>query len=179
MDKKITRKMGLENLRWLSQHPEIKEQKEIEILNAFYATEYWQKAKKIALIKPLPIEFNTMKIVSTGWQQKKSFAMPKVAAGGQMDFYTITSETTFHRTSFGVEEPESTNVMEPSEIDLLIVPGVVFSSKGYRIGFGGGFYDRYLTKYQGATCSLVFSEQIQEQWKPEQYDLPVQEIIIH
>ncbi|NLM66896.1 MAG: 5-formyltetrahydrofolate cyclo-ligase, partial [Enterococcus sp.] len=43
-------------------------------------------------------------------------------------------------------------------------------------GFGGGFYDRYLADYQGETCSLVFSEQLYDDWEVEDFDIPVQKI---
>ena len=62
------------------------------------------------------------------------------------------------------------------EIDLIVVPGLLFSSRGFRIGFGGGFYDRYLADYQGETCSLVFSEQLYDDWEVEDFDIPVQKI---
>lgn len=58
------------------------------------------------------------------------------------------------------------------------MPGIVFTLEGFRIGFGGGYYDRFLEQYQGETCSLVFSEQIQENWQVEPFDLPVKRLFI-
>ena len=72
-----------------------------------------------------------------------------------MAFYQVDQETTFEKSSFGVFEPISDRYYSPDEIDLLIVPGIIFHECGYRIGFGGGYYDRYLQNYPNATCSLV------------------------
>src|SRR5699024_2094055 len=52
-------------------------------------------------------------------------------------------------------DPEITTYKNKSENDLLIVPGLVFDENGFRIGFGGGFYDRFLEDYQGITVSLA------------------------
>jgi len=59
----------------------------------------------------------------------------------------------------------------------LIVPGLVFNEKGYRIGFGGGFYDRFLADYHGKTVSLAFDFQVMKEIPTESFDLPVQIII--
>lgn len=80
-------------------------------------------------------------------------------------------------SSFGVEEPLVFEKVVKDEIDLLIVPGLIFSSEGYRIGFGGGYYDRFLKDFQGPTVSLAFGEQIRDDWQPENFDIPVAKII--
>jgi 5-formyltetrahydrofolate cyclo-ligase len=61
-------------------------------------------------------------------------------------------------------------------LDLLIVPGLAFSKKGYRIGFGGGYYDRFLSAFDGKTVSLVFGEQFNDQWTPDVFDIPIDKI---
>ena len=68
--------------------------------------------------------------------------------------------------------------MEQSEIDLIHVPGVVFQSKGYRIGYGGGYYDRYLADFAGKTVSTIYSIQ-QKEFQPAAFDQAVQEVLVY
>ena len=65
----------------------------------------------------------------------------------------------------------------PSQIDLLIVPGLAYTQAGYRLGFGGGYYDRFLRDYDGKTISLAFNCQMIPQIDLEEHDLPVSKII--
>ncbi len=67
--------------------------------------------------------------------------------------------------------------VEKDRHDLIIVPGVAFSKDGYRIGYGGGYYDRYLADYQGSTLSLAADFQMQPFLTKESHDIPVQFIV--
>jgi 5-formyltetrahydrofolate cyclo-ligase len=79
----------------------------------------------------------------------------------------------------GLFEPitDETLSVKKNEIDLQIVPGLVFSDEGYRIGFGGGYYDRYMSDYNGATLSLAFVTQTSHKIPVEGHDIPVSKII--
>ena len=96
-----------------------------------------------------------------------------------MDFRILTSFDELETVYIDLLEPivEQTESIGKEQIDLLIVPGVVFSNDGYRIGFGGGYYDRYMTDYKGATISLAFHSQVNHEVPIEAHDIPVQKII--
>ena len=79
-------------------------------------------------------------------------------------------------TSFGLMEPASDLAVEKSEIDLIHVPGVVFNAEGYRIGYGAGYYDRYLSDFEGETVSTVYPCQEMD-FIPYSHDIAVREII--
>lgn len=68
--------------------------------------------------------------------------------------------------------------MDKSEIDLIHVPGLVFQSTGYRIGYGGGYYDRYLADFAGKTVSTIYSIQ-QKEFQPDAFDQAVQEVLVY
>ena len=70
-----------------------------------------------------------------------------------------------------------TELVEKKNIDLIVVPGVVFDRQGYRIGFGGGYYDRYLSDFEGKRIALAFDEQVIEAVPRESHDLPVHILI--
>ena len=83
------------------------------------------------------------------------------------------------KTSFGLLEPQGDlEVVEPSQIDLIHVPGLAFTTEGYRIGYGGGYYDRYLEHFAGHTMSTIYPCQVQE-FNLENHDIPVQEVLTY
>ena len=57
---------------------------------------------------------------------------------------------------------DMTERVEKEDIDVIIVPGIVFDKKGYRIGYGGGYYDRYIPGFTGQLLSLAFEQQLIE-----------------
>lgn len=82
---------------------------------------------------------------------------------------------------FGVLEPKKDAIrpVEPQILDFIIVPGVGFDSRGYRIGYGGGYYDRFLPQFSSSvpTVSLAFELQIIDKVPTDSYDYPVQYIV--
>jgi len=82
---------------------------------------------------------------------------------------------------FGVMEPkeEALRPVEPSILDLVIVPGVAFDRNGYRIGYGGGYYDRFIPRLpqKTTTVSLAFDMQLIEKIPTSEYDMAVEYII--
>lgn len=178
MEKATMRQEGLKRLKELQQTAVLKQQKENVISQALFNDDWWQDSKVIGLTKSMDFEFDTSIILNRGWSQGKQMVMPKVVQGRQMTFHKILPETIFEKSSFGVEEPIATQVVALEKIDLLIVPGLVFKQQGFRIGFGGGYYDRLLANFQGYSCSLVFEEQIQEEWQVDSFDLAVKKLFI-
>ena len=96
-----------------------------------------------------------------------------------MEFVAIDEDTTFEETSFGVLEPVDGTVIPAEEIDLMVVPGVAFTTTGKRLGFGGGYYDRYLANYQGATISLALNTQVaaEDEWEADPFDIRVNKVL--
>lgn len=83
--------------------------------------------------------------------------------------------------NFGVLEPkeEAIRPVDPKILDLVIVPGVGFDEKGYRVGYGGGYYDRFLPKLSPTvpTVALSFEVQLIPEAPTDKYDFPVQYIV--
>jgi 5-formyltetrahydrofolate cyclo-ligase len=125
-------------------------------------------------------EVNTYLLIEKAWALEKSVVVPKcIHSTREMDFRLITSFDQLETVYLDLLEPieAQTTSIGKDEIDLLIVPGVVFAENGYRIGFGGGYYDRYLKNYNGKTISLAFDCQVKDFVPKEQHDLPVASII--
>tara|TARA_Y100001001_G_scaffold161361_1_gene185654 strand:- start:241 stop:831 length:591 start_codon:yes stop_codon:yes gene_type:complete len=75
------------------------------------------------------------------------YAVPVVKAQGDMDFVKVNPQTQFSRNIYGIDEPalDASKVVEP---DCLVMPLLAFDMFGNRLGYGGGYYDRYLARYQ-------------------------------
>lgn len=125
-------------------------------------------------------EVDTWELIEKFWQQGKRVAVPKcLPATREMTFFEITSFNQLEVVYMKLKEPipALTTKLDAPQIDVHIVPGVVFDPNGYRIGFGGGYYDRYLSTFTGSTIAMAFDRQIVEQVPIEQFDLPVQCIL--
>lgn len=173
MKKADLRNLGIERLKQLDPREKVK--KEEMIRSLFFASKEWQNAKSIGIIRSLPFEFNTTSIYKQGFLQQKKIAVPR-AVGDQLMFLEVNEQTGYQNSKFGVEEPLSNKQLNKEQIDLIIVPGIIFSHEGYRIGFGGGYYDRFLADYSGETAALVFSEQLCDDWHQDVFDIAVQKI---
>ena len=138
---------------------------------------FYQEAKVIATYLSFPHEFQTQELIEQALKDGKKVLIPKTYSKGRMDFVVYDPQQLV-KTSFGLLEPQGNlEVVDASQIDLIHVPGLVFTTEGYRIGYGGGYYDRYLEQFSGHTLSTVYPCQIQD-FIPENHDIPVQEVLI-
>ena len=138
---------------------------------------FYQEAKVIATYLSFLHEFQTQGLIEQALKDGKKVLIPKTYSKGRMDFVVYDPQQLV-KTSFGLLEPQGDlEVVDTSQIDLIHVPGLVFSKEGYRIGYGGGYYDRYLEHFTGHTLSTIYPCQIQD-FIPEKYDIPVEEVLI-
>ena len=145
---------------WLLQHP------------------FYQEANTIATYLSFPHEFQTQELIKQALKDGKKVLIPKTYPKGRMEFVVYDPQQLV-KTSFGLLEPEGElTVIDSCQIDLIHVPGLVFTTEDYRIGYGGGYYDRYLIGYKGHTISTLYPFQIQE-FIPDDHDIPVQEVLMY
>lgn len=138
----------------------------------------YQEAKVIATYLSFPHEFQTQGLIDQARKDGKKVLIPKTYPKGRMEF-VVYDPKQLAKTSFGLLEPQGDlEVVEPSQIDLIHVPGLAFTTEGYRIGYGGGYYDRYLEHFAGHTMSTIYPCQVQE-FNLENHDIPVQEVLTY
>ena len=143
--------------------------------------EVYKKAKVIAIYKSLPSEVDTSLLISDALKLEKTVALPRVMENDMM-FYKIDSvKEHLEKSKFGIEEPKanSENYIDVKSIDLVIVPGVCFDTEKNRVGFGKGFYDRFLRNHNISTIAICFDEQIlkHEKIPTSPFDVQVEKII--
>lgn len=149
---------------------------EHEILDALMKTDLWANANTIGITISNGFEWDTEAIIKEAWKQDKEIAVPKCDPKNKlMDFYVINSFEQLEVVYFNLKEPipKETKKINKDSIDLLVVPGLVFNKQGFRIGFGGGFYDRFLTDFNNTTLSLIHPSQLVENIPVDQHDISV------
>ena len=114
---------------------------------------------------------------------KKLAAAKCTSEKGVMNFHLIKSLDDLEKGSYGIPEPKNDiPFLSDEEIDknkvLCIVPGYSFSEKGYRLGYGGGYYDRFLSEHKNIkTVGICFDEMISDEIPVEEYDVPVSLVV--
>ncbi|WP_172930801.1 5-formyltetrahydrofolate cyclo-ligase [Streptococcus sp. 339] len=169
------RKQVLQEMKAISQ--EQKQAIEQALTERLLHHPFYQEAKVIATYLSFPHEFQTQGLIEQALRDGKKVLIPKTYSKGRMDFVVYDLQQLV-KTSFGLLEPQGNlEVVDASQIDLIHVPGLAFTMEGYRIGYGGGYYDRYLEQFTGHTLSTVYHYQVQD-FSPENHDIPVQEVLI-
>lgn len=123
----------------------------------------WKAASKIFLFASLPDEISSWEAVRRAWEEGKELCLPALDPDikGAMEFYRCDGEESLARGRFGILEPPRGAAAE--DPDLIIIPGLAFDRAGQRLGYGGGYYDRYLgghPEYGGRCLGLAFAFQI-------------------
>ncbi|GHV98360.1 5-formyltetrahydrofolate cyclo-ligase [Lactobacillus nasalidis] len=139
-----------------------------------------RQAWKIGVTMPLPLEVDTRPLLARLRAQGKQLYLAKCRPGWQLDFVKWDAGTPLQQTKFGVWEVAGDGE-SAQDLDLLLVPGLAFSPEGKsRIGFGGGYYDRFLAKHQVKTLALVNSAMFfpHPVWATQEHDKAMDDLII-
>lgn len=151
-----------------------------QIKDKLLQSKEWHEAATIGITIATKREIDTIPIIEAGWKQGKQIVVPKCfPKEKKLNFYQIVSFQEVENSFYSLKEPITTLApfVKKEQIDLLIVPGLIFDKYGFRIGFGGGYYDRYLDGYLKDTVALAFDFQLVDEVPKEAYDIPVRKII--
>ena len=154
-----------------------KEQADSWLTQRLLSSVAYQEAQVMATYLSMPHEVSTAAFIKQAQLDGKRVLVPKNYGQGRMIFVEY-DESRLQKSSFGLMEPTSEEAVEKAEIDLIHVPGVVFNSQGFRIGYGGGYYDRYLADFTGASISSIYSFQ-KSDFEPNYHDIAVKEVLIY
>lgn len=180
MNKKEVRRAVLRERAKLS--PELHEAYSERIMELVASTTYYKNAKTIMCFVSFGSEMDTSMIINKALADGKRLVVPiAVHETKELIPSLITSMDELEPGYFNILTPKAEFVrpIEPDEIDVILVPGVAFDHHGYRVGYGGGFYDRFLTRTRkdAKRIAIGFSLQILDQVPRESFDLPVEMII--
>lgn len=131
-------------------------------------------------------EVRTRGIIERAWARGKVVALPWCVPGThEMRWYKVTSFDALVRSKLGMEEPVPDEANEQQlgtgEVMVALVPGLTFDEAGYRLGYGGGFYDTFLARFDGVSVGLCRRVQLSDDLRSEgiidEHDLPVQLVV--
>ncbi len=136
-------------------------------------SDLYRQAKQIFAYVPFRNEPDFMALLVQAREDGKVTAVPQVVGDHVMVFRRAEEPEGWVQSPMGIYEPtEAAEIIEANENTLILVPGLAFDRRGYRIGYGGGFYDAYLEKYPAATAiGTAYGFQIRDEDLPtEEYD---------
>ena len=140
-------------------------------------TEVYRKAADICIYMPINNEVDVKYIADGAWKEGKGVWLPKTI-DGSIEFYRYEKDGTLISGTFGIQEPVSADKLTPDGSTLVIMPGAVFSEKHDRIGYGGGYYDRFLAKNpECRTMAVCYEFQIVPELPSEPHDIRPEVIV--
>jgi 5-formyltetrahydrofolate cyclo-ligase len=143
------------------------------VCDLFLRQEVFERSESILLYMPLAREVDVQLIFQRSLAEKKRVALPRFSpeTGSYGAFFV--GDKPLVVGAFGILEPAQDNPVPLNRLDLVVVPGVGFDSRGRRLGRGKGFYDRLLSEATGVKCGVCFDEQLLETIPVEPHDVGV------
>ena len=143
----------------------------------FAQTPAYRMAKTVYGYLPYNQEVRTVSILERAIRDGKKVAVPKVY-GDTMRFIYLEDLTQVEKSDMGIPEPIADEPVADDKTALVLMPGLAFDEAGHRIGYGGGFYDKFLTAEPGhPTVALCYDFQMFAHLDTEEFDIPVDKVI--
>ncbi|MGR6835266.1 5-formyltetrahydrofolate cyclo-ligase [Syntrophomonas erecta] len=135
-------------------------------------------ARTIMVFAAIDNEVNLQGVMEQWLAKGKTILLPRVEDNGDMEAVKFTGWEQTSKGPFGIREPIG-EVFDPKNIDVVITPGLAFDYKGYRLGYGKGYYDRFLTRVKPGAfrCGVCYEFQVVEDIYPHSADIPVHWIV--
>lgn len=159
---------------------EQKQRYDEQIYQRFISTDFYKNAKTILCFVSTNLEVDTIQLINRAIADQKTVAVPKcLNLLGNMEFYMIHSLDDLEKSTFSLLEP---NIKKSKKLDnfsdsICVLPGFAFDREGYRIGFGKGYYDRFLNKYNGKKVAICYNNCIANQLPRGRYDVAADYIV--
>lgn len=160
--------------------PEQKAHLDSEVLSRVLSLRQYQSCGTLLTYVSTDIEVDTRALIRAALRGGKKVAVPRCRDNERlMDFYYITSLDDLEPGSFGVLEPivSRCRLYQPGDRSVCIVPGFSFDVKGFRLGYGKGYYDRFLSGYDGFTVGVCYQSCVQWGLPHGRYDRPVHMLV--
>ncbi|NLK94578.1 MAG: 5-formyltetrahydrofolate cyclo-ligase [Clostridiales bacterium] len=177
MDKKELRKYMIEKRNCITVEEKVSLDK--EILEKLRGSESYIDSKNIFIYIGFGSEINTKEYINEFLKDGKSVFIPRtVISSKKMEAVKVNSLENLEKNKYGILEPGLKEEASDKKIlDLIILPGVAFDLYGGRLGYGGGYYDRFLIGTKAKKVALAYDFQIISKIEIEEHDIPADSII--
>lgn len=153
------------------------EEKSTALAKAFYETAEYKNAKTIYGYLPYNQEVRTTQMLAHALADGKQVAVPKVY-GDEMKFILLSDLSQVAKGYAGIPEPIADGPVAADPTALVLMPGLAFDPEGHRLGYGGGFYDKFLAaEPDHPTLALCYDFQMLPHLDTESYDIPVDRVL--
>ncbi len=153
------------------------EERSAKLAQLFFASRAYQNAKTIYGYLPYNQEVRTVPMLERALKDGKKVAVPKVY-GEEMKFLYLDDLTAVAKGYAGIPEPIADEPVAHDETALVLMPGLAFDPQGHRIGYGGGFYDKFLAAEPNhPTLALCYEFQMLPKLDVEDHDIPVDTVL--
>lgn len=149
------------------------------LLDRFLNLPQVQQSDTVMVFCGVGREPDTDDLIRSLLEQGKRVALPVCLPQRKMEARTITHESQLSPNRYGIPEPDGMcPVVSKDEIGAILVPNLMCDRNGYRLGYGGGYYDRWLADYRGFTAAVCPPERLVDELPHDEFDVPVQLLIL-
>lgn len=155
------------------------QQSDSALFQALMALPQVEQAKTISLFWGITgLEPDTSRLIPQLLDMGKRICLPRIISDFGMELREYSPNCPMARTSFGILEPTiDCPLVAKNQVDLVIVPALCYDRKGFRLGYGAGHYDRWLSDYTGHTVGMCREISLQDEVPVEAHDKPVQIVV--
>lgn len=153
---------------------EERQRRDSEICKRFISLCSYRFADIILMYSPLKSEIDVTEICIDALSKGKKVAFPRCLEKGNMVYHYVTSLSLLESGSYGIMEPPSDLPVYDKNIGgnaVCLIPALAYDSQGYRLGYGKGYYDRFLSDFKGVRAGIIYSDFISDSLPHGKYDL--------
>lgn len=148
------------------------------IRNKFLNSQIYKQCKSIFTYVSMGSEVDTIKVIESAISDSKIIAVPKTTENNKMIFVKINSLNELEAGKFNILEPVLNDEIISDEFTIFLVPALAFDKNNYRLGYGGGYYDRYLANIKCLKkIGLAYNFQIVDNVPHNNFDISVDFVI--
>ena len=181
-DKKALRRALLERRKALASGEKGVE-RSLRVQRRLLESVFWKRSSRVTLYMAVRGEVDTELLLAEAWRSGREVFLPRCRSGepGLMDMVACSGPEELERSGLGLLEPrltESSRLLSEAELSagertLVVVPALAFDAEGYRLGYGGGYYDRLLARGTCAVVGLTYHDLLFPRLPREAWDRPV------